>query len=96
MSISSTSTTTPADHRIRVMRWMFRRGDDALVCELGLSRDRDAYELFIDPPRNPVGLSSERFDDAMTALERQAAAERLLVEDGWSLESFESDRTPRD
>jgi hypothetical protein len=34
--------------------------------------------------------SSESFDDARSAFERHAAIERILINEGWSLESFES------
>jgi len=77
------------------MRWTFRRDDETVVCELGLNGDDSAYELRIAPPWNPVGATTELFDDAMSAVQRHAAIERLLVRDGWSLESFESERVLR-
>jgi hypothetical protein len=77
------------------MRWTFRRQDETVVCELGLSRDDSAYELRINPPWNPTGVTTEAFNDAMAAFERHGVIERCLVEDGWSLESFESGRVPR-
>jgi hypothetical protein len=80
-----------ADRSARVMKWTFRRGDDTLVCELGLNRDESAYELRIDPPSNATGASTETFNNAIAAFERHGDVERSLIENGWSLESFESD-----
>jgi hypothetical protein len=86
----------PAPSReIRVLRWTFRRDDDAVVCELGLNADDSAYELRINPPWNPTGTTSEQFDDATSAFQRHAAIERTLVSDGWSLEGFESEQITR-
>jgi len=80
---------------VRVLRWTFRRDTESLVCELGLNSDDSAYELRIDPPRNPTGSTNELFDDAMSAFQRHAAIERMLVGDGWMLEGFESERITR-
>jgi hypothetical protein len=90
----TTAGTTATDSTIRVLRWTFRRDEQTVVCELGLNCD-DAYELRVDPPRNPVGLATEIFDDATAAFQRHSAIERVLIGDGWSLERFESDRRLR-
>jgi hypothetical protein len=62
---------------------------------LGLSGDDSAYELRIRPAVNPIGTSAELFDDAVSALERHATIERILMGDGWLLESFETVRPAR-
>jgi hypothetical protein len=84
-----------SEFTVRVMRWTFRRDHEILVCELGLNDDDSAYELRINPPWNPLGTTTELFDDAMSAFQRHTAIERLLVHEGWSLETFESERVPR-
>ena len=83
------------DRSIRVMRWIFRRHDDTVVCELGLNRDDSAYELRSDPHGKRTGATIEIFCDAIAAFERHGRIERRLIEDGWSLESFESERLER-
>jgi len=83
------------DHAVRVLRWTFRRDDEAVVCELGLNTDASAYELRLDPPSNPSGVASELFNDAIAAFQRHAAIERILIDDGWMLEGFESERIAR-
>jgi hypothetical protein len=83
------------DRRARVLRWTFRRDDESIVCELGLNSDDSAYELRFNPPWNSADSTTERFDDAMSALQRHAAIERRLVNEGWMLEAFESERVAR-
>ena len=93
--LPSSSAATTDRRTVRVLRWTFRRDEEIVVCELGLNRDDSAYELRVDPPDNPAGLSCQMFDDAMSAFQRHSAIERLLVSDGWSLERFESEGQPR-
>jgi len=68
----------PVDRRrrnfrhIRVLRWTFRRDDEAVVCELALTGEDREYELRAPADWNPTGLSVERFDDALTAFQRHA------------------------
>jgi hypothetical protein len=88
-------TFVQRDTCVRVMRWTFRRDHETVVCELGLNDDRSAYEIRIAPPGHSVKGGTELFDDAMAAFQRHTAIERQLVGEGWSLESFESERVPR-
>jgi hypothetical protein len=87
---SACRTDNSPERSVRVLRWTFRRQKDAIVCELGLNIDGCAYELRVDPAWNPAGVTTELFDDAMSAFERHATIERMLVEAGWMLEGFES------
>jgi len=85
------TTSDPAAERsVRVMRWIFRREDAIVVCELGLNREESAYEIRVYPPGDPAGVTTEVFDDAVAAFERHGAIERRLVDEGWSLERFDS------
>lgn len=78
---------------IRVLRWTFRREDEeAVVCELGLTGEDREYELRVPPEWNPTGRAIERFDDALTAFQRHAMIERTLLDAGWVLDGFESER----
>jgi hypothetical protein len=80
---------------IRVLRWTFRRDDEAVVCELGLNADDSAYELKVNPPWNPAATTTELFDDATAAFQRHAAIEKVLVTEGWLLEAFQSEIVAR-
>ena len=77
---------------IRVLRWTFRRDEDAVVCELALTGEDREYELRAPADWNPTGLSVERFDDALTAFQRHAMIERTLLDAGWHLDGFESEK----
>jgi len=84
------ATAMTGDRFVRVLRWKFRRRNETLVCELGLTGTDSAYELRIDPPWDPAGTTTEVFDDAMAVFARHAMIERVLIEGGWFLEGFES------
>jgi hypothetical protein len=78
---------------VRVLRWTFQRDDDeTVVCELGLTGEDSEYELRVPAEWNPIGAAVERFDDALTAFQRHAMIERLLLDAGWVLGGFESER----
>jgi len=87
---SAAALKPSADPYVRILRWTFTREAESLCCELGLSADDSVYQLRIDPPWNGTGLSLESFGDAMSAFQRHAAIERLLLDEGWTLESFDS------
>src|SRR5437867_1193370 len=88
-------TNVATDRYIRVLRWTFSRDSQTLLCELGLTADEAAYELRIEPPRNPTGIAVECFDEAMPAFQRHAMIERALLDEGWTLDSFESKKIER-
>jgi hypothetical protein len=89
------SSDASTDREVRILRWTFRRDEDSVVCELGLNRDHSAYELRVNPPWKAAAATVEQFDDAMSAFQRHAAIERILVSEGWLLEGFESERLDR-
>jgi hypothetical protein len=92
--IATLSAATPSAalrSSVRALRWTFRRDDESVTCELTLTPDESAYQLRIRPAWNSTG-NTELFDDAVAAFQRHAAIERALVNEGWSLERFESDR----
>jgi hypothetical protein len=94
--VSGECRSLPAsDRAVRILRWTFRRDDESVVCELGLNSDDSAYELRLNPPWNQAGSTTELFDDATSAFQRHAAIERILVDAGWMLEAFESERVAR-
>jgi hypothetical protein len=78
---------------IRVLRWIFRReGDETVVCELALTGEDREYELRVPAEWNPTRRTIERFDDALMAFQRHAMIERTLLDAGWLLDGFESER----
>jgi hypothetical protein len=93
--LENSATPYPIDHTVRMLRWTFRRDDESFVCELALNTDDSAYELRCNAPRQPSGGTTELFKDAMKAFQRHAAIERILVDEGWMLEGFESQQIVR-
>jgi len=85
---SSDSRSAQRTAPVRVMRWVFTRGDDRLTCELALADDHACYE-FRTIGRD-AAPSIERYKDVGAAFNRQSAIERELVTSGWSLDSYES------
>jgi len=83
------------DRYVHILRWTFSRDDERVICELGLARDASAYELRVLPLWNPTAATTELFDDALSAFRRHATIERALINEGWSLDRFESDRAVR-
>src|SRR6266571_3275116 len=77
---------------VRVLRWIFRRDGESVVCELALTGEDREYELRAPAAWNPTGRPVERFDDALTAFQRHAMIERQLLDEGWMLDGFESER----
>ena len=78
---------------IRVLRWTFHRDkDEWVVCELALTGEDREYELRVPAEWNPTGRQIERFDDAMSAFQRHAMIERQLLDAGWALDGFESEK----
>jgi hypothetical protein len=78
---------------MRVLRWNFKHdGESPVICELCLTGlDRD-YELRVPREWSPTGRAVERFDDAFSAFQRHAMIERLLLDAGWTLQAFESEK----
>jgi hypothetical protein len=92
-----TTDAPPIQHRynqhIRVLRWTFHRDDDEeVVCELALTGEDREYELRVPAEWHPTHRAIERFDDALTAFQRHAMIERTLLDEGWVLHTFDSER----
>ena len=94
LPICSVPLADPARY-VHILRWTFRRDVESVVCELGLTSDSSVYELRVLPLWNPTGATTELFDAALSALQRQGTIERMLITEGWSLDRFESDRVAR-
>jgi hypothetical protein len=68
---------------------MFYRDFDTLTCELRFVGD-DYFELCTRPPYQPSINGLERFSQVDHALQRQCELEAALIDDGWTLELYES------
>jgi hypothetical protein len=66
-----------------MLQWIFTRNGAALTCELDASAG--GYEVCVVPHWNVASAAIERFDAAVTALERHAELARYLRDTGWHL-----------
>ena len=75
---------------VRVLRWVYTRATDSCTCELTLDAHALVYEL-----RTSIGTPSspriERFHAVGRAFQRQSTWESALIDDGWTLATFESE-----
>ena len=68
-----------------MLQWVFTRNGAVLTCEL--DANGGSYEVCVVPHWNVSSAAIERFDVALTALERHAQLARHLRSLGWRLAS---------
>ena len=74
----------------RLLRWIFRKGNQSLTCQLDRDGGRGAYMLSLVPHWNVGQALVERHLEGMGAFRRHAAiAEQLRVQ-GWILDAYTS------
>lgn len=72
----------PQPESTRVLRWVFRRSNDAITCEIDAAGDR-RFEVCIVPHWDVSAATIERFDAEYRAFERHAELARRLRAAGW-------------
>lgn len=73
---------TPQPQSRRVLRWVFRRDNDAITCEIDAAGDH-AFDVCIVPHWDVSASTIERFDAEYRAFERHAELARRLGKAGW-------------
>ena len=74
------------DHnRPSLLRWMFQRGDDRIVCQIDAVR---SVMVSLTSQGGPVRTLCEKFDDMLPAFERHAQLARQLRDYGWTVASY--------
>jgi len=77
-----------------VLCWVFRRGPNAVTCELDVRADH-TYDVRVTPQWDLPSSVIERFGAATGALLRHAEVSRRLRENGWVLtDHVAADHTP--
>lgn len=66
----------------RILRWVFRRDDQAITCEIAANR-RHSFKVSFVPHWDRSASVIERFDAAHDAFLRHAEVARELRETGW-------------
>jgi hypothetical protein len=79
----------PEESTVRMLRWVFSRAGETLLCELSLDSGAFAYRLCVSTDDH-ARTFSEQFGDVAKAFERQCQLESALLEEGWTLDSYES------
>ena len=73
---------------IRLLRWVFQRGDQLLTCELDKEGLRPSYTLSPVPHWDLRQAVSETFDAGVSAFRRHAAIAEALRGQGWTLAAY--------
>src|SRR4051812_18091599 len=72
----------------RLLRWIFRRGNQMLVCRVDRRPDDRTYMLSLVPPANVAAGIGETFTSACSALRRHAMIASELRRAGWTLSAY--------
>jgi hypothetical protein len=70
-----------------IVRWILRRGADAITCEVDVRANR-SYDVCVVPHRDVSSSRVERFDAPTAALLRHAEIARGLRQQGWALTDY--------
>lgn len=74
----------------RLLRWIFRRGNHLLVCELARYAGGRRYTLSLVPLWDREHSDRESFDTGMKAFHRHAEIAAQLREFGWKVVAYTS------
>jgi len=73
---------------VRLLRWLFERGNRQLTCQLDRDGNQAAYILSLVPHWDVTQAASETFDAGVSAFRRHAALAEKLRNQGWTLASY--------
>ena len=77
----------------RVIRWVFRRENQMLTCQLTAVLGGAAYALLLLPHWDRSQAWMETFDSSVPALQRHAEIAATLRESGWTVAAY-TDASP--
>jgi hypothetical protein len=73
---------------VRLLRWVFQRGNRLLTCQLDRGGRHASYTLSLIPHWDLRQAASETFEAGVNAFRRHAALARQLRAQGWTLASY--------
>ena len=73
---------------IRLLRWVFQRGNQLLTCQLDREDLLSSYTLSLVPHWDVRQAASETFDAGVSAFRRHAAIAEALRSQGWTLAAY--------
>ena len=75
----------------RVLRWIFRRGNQFVTCQLTRIRNH-RYVIALVPHWDRSNMGSETFESGLSALHRHAGIANSLRESGWKVVAYSGPR----
>jgi hypothetical protein len=69
---------------IRLLRWVFQRGNQLLTCQLDSEGSKPSYTLSLVPHWDVRQAVSETFDAGVSAFHRHANVAERLRREGWT------------
>jgi len=75
----------------RLLRWIFERGNQRLVCRVDQRPDDHAFILSLVPYSNVAAGIAETFNSAWSAFRRHAIIASELRRSGWTLAAYTAD-----
>jgi len=76
---------------MRLLRWIFQRGNQWLTCQVDLRPGDQTYTLSLVPHSNVAGGIAETFNTAWSAFRRHAMIASELRRSGWTLAAYTAD-----
>ena len=73
---------------VRLLRWVFQRGNRLMTCQLDRDGRRASYTLSLVPHWDLRQAASETFDAGASAFRSHAALAEQLRAQGWTLASY--------
>ena len=73
---------------VRLLRWVFQRGNQLLTCQLDREDLQSSYTLSLVPHWDARQAASETFDAGVSAFRRHAAIAEALRGQGWTLAAY--------
>ena len=73
---------------VRLLRWVFQRGNRLMTCQLDREGHRASYTLSLVPHWDLRQAVAETFDAGVSAFRRHAALAERLRAQGWTLAAY--------
>jgi hypothetical protein len=73
---------------VRLLRWVFQRGNRLLTCQLEREGHQASYTLSLVPHWDVKDTVSESFEAGVNAFRRHAAVADQLRSQGWTLAAY--------
>jgi hypothetical protein len=83
LAMSRNKSLSLTEGTVCVMRWILRRGNDFVTCQIDALLNSRAYEVSVVPHWNVRAMATESVASPRLALQRHAEIAKQLREAGW-------------